>query len=189
MTGSASWEGRLAEMDGAPRKRRPSCQPPKGPPPPRACPEDFEVIFVEIGRLACETWFHASRTTITRWLKEKGMNRLIRRRADFVAHKRAQGEWITRQTRMVNERPRPRREAPVMAKARDRIPPALARQAAHFLRIRRHGGWIVSPAGDGMWWLGARKCSAAQMVEIAEARGFDRCAANLQIRAESKVRG
>jgi hypothetical protein len=51
---------------------------------PRPCPVDFDETFVAIGRLACEEHFHAGRTTINRWLDERGKDRLIALRAERV---------------------------------------------------------------------------------------------------------
>jgi hypothetical protein len=150
---------------------------PKGRPPPRSCPDDFEVIFVEQGREGCEAWYRARKTTITRWLEERGKERLIAARRDYVAHQRGAGEWITRQTRMVvhkDVRAKPK-SAPV--RDRRRVSFTLARHAAQHLRIVRSGGFIVSPTGDGDWWVGTRRMSAAQLVDLAVGKGFDRAAA------------
>src|SRR5690242_19228672 len=76
----------------------------KGRPPLRKCPDDFDVIFVEQGRLGCEAWYRARRDTVTRWLEERGKVKLIRKRADFVAHQRANGQWLTRSSRLVEHR-------------------------------------------------------------------------------------
>jgi hypothetical protein len=51
---------------------------------PRKRPEDFETVFVEIGRLSCEQHFGASRLTINRWLEECGKERLIAERESYV---------------------------------------------------------------------------------------------------------
>lgn len=164
---------------------------PKGRAPQRSCPADFDVIFVEQGRIGCETWYRASRITINRWLKERGLKNLLKQRAAFVAHKRAKGEWLTRSTRMVTVtavRPRePSSYAPI--RDRRRIAPALAQCAARFLRVVRNGGWIVSPTGQGDWFVGSRRRSAAELVALAEARGFDRKAARRQIEMEGKCDG
>jgi hypothetical protein len=77
---------------------------PKGRPPLRSCPDDFEVIFVEKGRDGCESWYRARRDTVTRWLSECGKDRLIKARANFVSHQRANGRWITRATNLVEHR-------------------------------------------------------------------------------------
>jgi hypothetical protein len=54
----------------------------------RACPDDFALVFVQIGRLACEEHFRAERDTITRWLNECGKDRLLEKRATFWRWKR-----------------------------------------------------------------------------------------------------
>jgi hypothetical protein len=147
---------------------------PKGRPPLRPCPDDFEVIFVEQGRLGCEAWYRASRMTVNRWMKEHGEAQLIQQRAEYVAHQRAHGQWITRQTRMVEHREVRNAAKRMPIRDRRRIHPTLARQAARHLRIVRNGGFIVSPAGSDEWWVGSRRMSAAQMVDLAESKGFDR---------------
>lgn len=55
---------------------------------PRSLPADFRIIFVEQGRERCESWYHARRTTIDRWLSESGKHTLIAERAAFVAFRR-----------------------------------------------------------------------------------------------------
>jgi hypothetical protein len=58
----------------------------------RLVPDDFETIFVEQGRLACEDWYGARRTTVTRWLEESGKEELIRQRRLFWRFQRAQAK-------------------------------------------------------------------------------------------------
>lgn len=147
---------------------------PKGRPPPRRCPDDFEVIFVEQGRIGCEAWYRASRGTVNRWMHEKGARKLIAARKAFVAHQRKAGAWITRQTRMVEHKDVRAKPATQPVRDRRKVSFTLARHAAQHLRIVRNGGFIVSPTGAGDWWVGSRRYSAAQMVELAEAKGFDR---------------
>ena len=160
---------------------------PKGRPPLRACPDDFDVIFVEQGRVGCETWYRASRSTVNRWMDERGAKRLIAARKAYVSHQRKAGRWVTRQTRMVEHKDvRPKlRSGPV----RDRrtVSFTLARHAAQHLRIVRNGGFIVSLTGQGDWWVGSRRYSAAQMVDLATAKGFDRRSAALQADGEEGV--
>lgn len=153
----------------------------KGQPPPRACPGDYDVIFVEQGRLACESWYRARRDTVTRWMHERDVVRkatklptLIEARAAYVAHQRANGKWMTRQTPLVEKRaPRPviARAAPV--RDRRKVSFTLARHAAQFLRIMRNGGHIISLASNGDWWIGTRRVSAAQLLDEATKRGFE----------------
>lgn len=162
----------------------------KGRPPPRVCPEDFDVIFVEQGRDGCEGWYRASRRTVNRWLAERGKERLIRARADYVSHQRANGNWLTRSSRLVEHRQVrvPRRSSTV--RDRRRVSFTLARNAAQHLRIIRNGGFIVSPAGDGNWWLGSRRVSASQLVDVARERGFNpKDPANLQEPCREGVEG
>lgn len=152
----------------------------KGRPPPRPVPDDFDVIFVEQGRDGCEGWYRAHKTTVTRWLEERGKERLIKARADFVKHQRANGKWLTRSSRLVEHRDtgRIRRGQPV--RDRRKVSFTLARHAAQHLRIVRNGGFIVSPASNDEWWIGSRRYSAAQLVDLAVSKGFDRNAPALQ---------
>lgn len=176
------WDGKLAEVEEQRSRRKPpklrivvSEPGPKGRAPLRQCPADFDVIFVEIGRLDCEAWYRARRTTITRWLEECGKERLIRQRHEYVRLLRLQGK-------------KPQ-GTPAIQVATDRSPPhpEVARQAAAFLRIRCNGGWMVSPTGHGDWFVGSGRKSAGEMVAMAEARGFDVARANLQAMAPQGV--
>jgi hypothetical protein len=160
---------------------------PKGRPPLRSCPDDFEVIFVEQGRLGCESWYRTRRTTINRWLDESGKDRLIAARSTYVKALRSRGEWITRQTRMVtHQEVRPKRSSSPVVDRR-RVSFTLARHAAQHLRVIRNGGFIVSPTGQGDWWVGSRRYSAAQMVELAERKGFNVKEASVQAAADDEV--
>lgn len=143
--------------------------------PLRPVPGDFEVVFVEQGRLECEAWYRARRTTVDRWLAECGKQRLIDKRAAFVKH-----------LRMQKQAPKPV-ERQAVARDRRKVAPALVNRAANFLRCVRNGGWVVAPTSDGDWRVGTRRRSAAELVDMAVQRGFDRTAANLQIRAEERV--
>lgn len=129
-------------------------------------------MFVQIGRVDCEEHYHARRSTIDRWLAECGKQRLIRARAAFVAQQRSKGEWITRQTRLVEHREIKRPSARETIRDKRKVNVLVARHAAQFLRVVRNGGFIVSPSGDGCWWVGSRRLSAAQMVDFAKGKGF-----------------
>lgn len=140
--------------------------------PLRPVPEDFEVVFVEQGRVECEAWYRARRTTIDRWLEESGKQRLIDKRAAFVKFLRAQ-----------RKAPKPV-ERPRRAMDRRKVPPALVRRAANFLRCVRNGGWVVAPTPEGDWWVGTRRRSPAELVDMASQRGFDRRAVIQQLKME-----
>lgn len=146
---------------------------PKGRPPLRACPDDFDVMFVEQGRIGCESWYRASRLTVNRWMSERGAKRLIDARAAYVAHQRANGQWLTRSSRLVEQRPAKPAQRTTPIRDRRKVSFILARHAAQFLRIVRNGGWIVSPTPQGDWRVGSRLLSAAQMLDLACNRGFD----------------
>jgi hypothetical protein len=147
----------------------------KGRPPARNVPDDFDVIFVEQGRLGCEAWYRARRDTITRWLTERGKARLIKARADYVAHQRAAGQWITRSTRMVDHREIEQRPT-IRQTIRDRrkVSPNVARHAAQFLRTVRNGGFIVSMAQSGDWRVGTRLLSRLRWSTSRWPRGSTR---------------
>jgi hypothetical protein len=159
----------------------------KGRPPLRQCPDDFDVMFVEQGRLGCESWYRASRQTVNRWMKERGHKRLIDQRAAYVASQRAAGLWITRSTRLVDDRST-KRCAPRSQAVRDRrkVNPNLVRHAAQYLRIIRNGGFIISPTPQGDWWVGTKRLSGAQLVDLACRKGFDRAGA-LQVVMREEV--
>jgi hypothetical protein len=126
----------------------------------RSCPDDFDVIFVEQGRLECEAWYRASRLTVNRWLLERGKSRLIKLRADFLKHQRDAGR-------------------PVVLDPDVDLPPidealhAVAKQAAHFLRVSRYGGWTVTANDDGTWLVGTVRRTSDELIAMAERQGFD----------------
>lgn len=161
----------------------------KGRPPLRKCPDDFEVIFVEQGRVGCEAWYRARRSTVDRWLTKCGKVKLIERRAAYVSHQRAAGNWLTRSSSLVKTTVR-KAERVVTIRDRRKVSFTLARHAAQFLRTMRNGGWIVSPTPHGDWWVGSKRLSAAQMLELACGRGFDAEAASLQddVFQEAKIK-
>jgi hypothetical protein len=147
--------------------------PPKGRPPLRACPDDFDVIFVEQGRDWCESWYRASKKTVTRWLEERGKAKLIKKRAEYVAHQRSQGQWITRQTPLVEHRQVRVIVSRVPIRDRRKVSFTLARHAAQYLRTVRNGGYIISPTSNGDWWVGSKRLSPAQMLDLATRKGFE----------------
>lgn len=164
----------------------------KGRPPPRQCPDDFDVMFVEQGRDGCEAWYRARKTTITRWLIERGKEDLIARRAAYVKHLRSQGKWLTRSTRLVETRRPKAREFRETIRDRRKVSYTLARHAAQYLRIVRNGGIVVSQAPNGNWRVGTRQMSAAQMLDFAVSKGFDSASAkdaDVQPDASMKVGG
>lgn len=149
----------------------------------RPVPLDFEIIFVEQGRLECETWYRVGRKTVNRWLNEVGKEGLIERRAAFVRSQRSQGRWLTRASSMIDRRA-PRKSIATQIKDDRSVSPAMANRAARYLRSVRAGGWVVARKPDGNWIVGTRPRSAAELVDLAERKGFDRKLAALQIAAE-----
>ncbi len=140
---------------------------------PRHVPEGFETFYIERGRLACEEHFKAARVLVNAWMRECGKQRLIRARADYVAQKREESEWITRSSSLTTHREIKRPTIRETISDRRKVSFMVARCAAHHLRINRNGGMIVSPAGDNEWWVGTRRLSAAQVLDLARERGFD----------------
>jgi hypothetical protein len=145
-------------------KLRPTPQPGKGRPPLRACPSDFDVVFVEVGRVDCETFYRAARITIDRWLLERGKERLIKERAAYVEHQRK----LARERDRVKLEQRPRAIVDFR-----QVSLCVARAAAHFLRANRNGGWIISRRLEGDWIVGTMRKSSAQMLDMALSKGFD----------------
>jgi hypothetical protein len=170
------WEGGLAEIEERRQRPRTARLEPKGRPPQRACPIDFDVIFVEIGRLDCENWYRASRITVNRWLDERGKARLINLRAAFVRHQRDAERPVRKPRILLN----PNEDRRFLAAP-------LAKLAADYLRIIRNGGWRISLTPEGDWWVGSARRTSAEMLEMAVARGFDVERANLQLKAQQTV--
>jgi hypothetical protein len=137
----------------------------------RAVPDEFEVVFVEQGRLACEPYFGASRITINRWLIQVGKKRLIERRAEFVKHQR---NMAKSQMPLHADDPQPEF---------DNLLP-VARQAADHLRIARYGGWRISIRDGGGWCVGTVHKSSEEVIVMAERMGFNRALAAAEAERE-----
>jgi hypothetical protein len=130
----------------------------------RQCPEDFTEKFPELGRLQCEEHYCAGRNTVTRWLEECGKAELIAKRKAHVRDKRRAG--ITRremQQILAHAFPVPSSKF---------VNPRLAQAAARYLQVHRNGGWVITRAPHGMWRVGMVVRTAAEMVEMARAAGF-----------------
>lgn len=136
----------------------------------RQVPDDFRIIFVEQGRLACETHYRASRITVNRWLVQSGKKALIDERADFVKHQRSMAHAPARQAEQA------------VAEIDTYLP--VAKMAADFLRIRRNGGWMISACETGGWRVGTVHRTSEALIEMAERQGFDRAAAVAEATAE-----
>lgn len=137
----------------------------------RDCPPDFEVVFVEQGRLECEAYFRARRTTVTRWLEECGKRRLLDQRAAFVKHQR--------NTRKAKAKP----VVPGALRDRRKVDPRLLGLAIHHLQARQNGGWAIVPCKCGDYIVGTVRRSPADVVAMAERKGFNRRRALEQIKA------
>lgn len=125
----------------------------------RPVPDDFDVIFVEQGRLECEAWYRASRITVNRWLVQRGKRRLIEARAAFVKHQR-------------EAHPPEKAPEPIFEDDETMVP--LASRAAQFLRSSRYGGWTITKSDHGGWRVGTVVKSSEQLIIMAERQGFDR---------------
>jgi hypothetical protein len=135
----------------------------------RPVPDDFKIVFVEQGRIACESWYRASRITVNRWLLQSGKQGLIEERSKFVKHQRD-----------VARGPDPQ---PQTTPATDPFLP-IARMAAEHMRISRYGGWLVSQCETGGWRVGTVHKSSEELIAMAERQGFDRQAAVTEARQE-----
>jgi hypothetical protein len=137
----------------------------------RPCPEDFDVIFVEQGRVECETYYGASRLTVNRWLIERGKSRLIAKRAEFVRFQRDKlhPEEVSVD---VNDQPI------------DQELFAIAREAASFLRVSRYGGWTITATPRGDWLVGTVHKTSDELIAMAERQGFDAEAYKREVEAE-----
>lgn len=122
------------------------------------CPADFEATFVDIGRLACEERYRAAETTITRWLNECGKDRLTSLRAEHVRNRRGEAKI---------------EKHPATIQDFRFVDPVIAKAAAHYLRVKQNGGWMISMAKDGDWHVGITRKSSAQLVDLAMRYGFD----------------
>ena len=132
----------------------------------RECPDDFEIIFIEKGRLECESHYRARRTTITRWLEERGKGSLIQKRAKWVA---AQRRIKKKGASISPNKPKPKR----IPKAERGISLKLSLMAADHLRFIGNGGWVIVPREDGNFIVGTRCRSPGEMLAMAERSGFD----------------
>lgn len=134
-------------------------------------PDDFEQTFVRIGRQACEEHYGVGRLQVSKWLDECGKDQLTTIRREYVKRKEAERHAARRLSRsdigkILGEAFR----EPIRGR---RISITLARHAAQHLRIRRNGGWIVSPCPNGDWRVGTKRVSAEQLVDMARKAGFD----------------
>jgi hypothetical protein len=150
---------------------------------PCPCPDDFEQVFVRIGRQACQEHYRVGRPTINSWLNQRGKERLIRDRAKHVTKKGEESSWaVARYGRETVDNWRAEGltrgdvgrmlSAAIPVVAGPLVSETLARSAAQFLRQSRNGGLFVSPTAAGDWWVGLVRKSAAELVEMAKAKGF-----------------
>lgn len=132
------------------------------------CPSDFRETFVRIGRIACEEHYRVGRHTVNRWLEECGKDRLIAERSALVF----QRDFDRRDRLTRQELARALSHAFPVQDHRF-VDPEVAAAAAHFLRAKRNGGWIVSRTLDGDWLVGLRRRSSADLLDMAIGKGFD----------------
>lgn len=124
-------------------------------------PEEFEQMFVRLGRVACETHFRASRRMIDSWLRQIGKSCLIDSRKEIV----------TRGRQKTRRLPSSQRRMVIVEDSRP-ASPIIAAAAAHYLRVVRNGGWIVSRTQFGDWRVGMKRLSSHQVIEMAVSKGF-----------------
>lgn len=135
----------------------------------RACPDDFEIIFVEKGRLECESHYRARRTTVTRWLEETGKKRLLKKRASYVRYQR--------------QLKKPKATKPKkLHKPRRKIDPKLADMACRHLQSSAGGGWVAYRNDDDSFIVGVNRMTPGKMLDMAISNGFDKRRALEQIR-------
>ena len=137
----------------------------------RDCPDDFEVIFVELGRLECESHYRSRRTTITRWLEERGKKKLLRQRAEFVKYQRQ----LKRGKGKANGTAQPQ--------CKRKVDPKLVEIASRFLQSRPGGGWVIYQISASSWMVGTHRRSPAEVIDMADRKGWDKRRAIEQIRA------
>lgn len=137
----------------------------------------FEKVFIEQGRVACESWFGIGRNRVNRWLEEAGKDGLIEERRKFIKAKRANDR--NRELRELPSKPEP-------AQIDDprKIDPKLADMACRFLQGKDGGRWVCYRCDDNPehFTVGVLRFSAAQMLDKAKARGFDEARALHQIK-------
>lgn len=122
----------------------------------RKCPPDFERVYVALGHKDSMKHYGAGPTTIKRWISECGGSNLVDQR-------RANSLSVSDMSTILK----------MAFPRKGRVSFTLARHAAQHLRIRRNGGFTVSPAPNGFWWIGTKKITAAELVEMAVKKGFD----------------
>ncbi len=150
--------------------------------PNRRKPDDFEIAFIELGRVQCEVFYRAGRATITRWLEESGKRRLLDQRKKFLKAQRA-AEVAERRRSRERLAPEPRRPQPGKI-----APPAdaddeILHLAARWLQRRAAGGWVVYELPDRWWMVGTIRRTPQEMLDKALAKGFDLDRAQRQIAA------
>jgi hypothetical protein len=133
----------------------------------RPVPDEFEVVFVEQGRIACEPYFNASRITVTRWLRQCGFKRLRDSRAEFVRHQRSLAK---------SQMPLHADDKPSTI---DTLLP-VARMAARHIQTSRYGRWPLSMREGGGWFVGTAVKSSEELIAMAERQGFDRHGAQVE---------
>ena len=153
----------------------------RGGSPIRSRPADFEQVFVEIGRLACQEHYHARRQAITRWLEECGKFRLLELRREHVRRRAIEARVGKAKADAV------RKLEQDTASALGLADPRIAALAADYLRKVCNGGWQVSRTEHGDWWVGTVVRNSASLIAFAERHGFDRRAADLRGKGGSGV--
>lgn len=141
-------------------------------------PGDFRAVYIELGKDRLEGYYGVRKTTVLRWLSDLDEGLLKRKRRSFVKTDREKHSTHSRAKSFV---------ALVAKQDRHPVEPELAHMAADFLRCVRNGGWMISRTKLGDWLVGISIKSSRELLEMAERKGFDVRAANLQLQAERRV--
>lgn len=123
----------------------------------RPVPDNFVEVFLDRGWDGLQYIFRTHNSTIARWVREAGGDELRARRAAAVQARRQKNKNVPIQA---------------IAPIECRHDPEVIRDAAHFLRHPRNGGWIVAPTNQGDWRVGSMRKSGDDIVAMARNRGF-----------------
>jgi len=143
----------------------------------RPIPDDFEVLFVEIGRLACEENYGVGDNTITRWLKEAGEERLKRLREDYVRQRDRDARLRLLATGRVHLR------------RKGEVPHLSAEIVAAAARFVCHARVLSVASSRDRPRVDIFPRTATELIDLAERLGFDVETATLKETTQSGVNG
>lgn len=115
-------------------------------------PTDFEETFIRSGWRGIELAYGARTPVNKRWVREAGEDDLKRKRRSFL-------------NRLRNVRA----SAQHRHEAREPAQPVSieVQEAIQFLRSREGGAWLITATGNGDYWFGSTRKSAAELLERA----------------------